>query len=192
MKPVRLRHVVFALWAVFFAILSSRQLSAQARTSASKTQDIDLFAGVELANPEYGPNNNAGAAFGVDFTRYFRLPIQPSLELRANFNGGTYASEHSYLFGLRGAYPFRALTPYVDFLLGPGNIHYPLNVGYTGDNSIVYDFGGGLDLAVMRNFSLKLDLQQQRWNTGTLKFTPVVGIVGVSYRIPFRSQVGAR
>ncbi len=166
--------------------------SAQARTSASKTQDVDVFGGVEFANPQYGPNNNTGAAVGIDFTRYFRIPIQPSIELRANFNRGTYANESSYLVGFRAAYQYRILTPYVDFLVGPGNIHYPLNVNYTGDNSTVYNYGGGIDIEAVRNFSLKLDLQQQNWNTGTFAFKPVLGIVGISYRIPFRSQVGGR
>ena len=165
--------------------------SAQASTTAGKTEDISVFAGVEFANPEYGPTNNTGGAVGLDFTRYFRhLPIQPSLEFRLNFNDGTYADEHSYLFGLRAAYQYRRFNPYVDFLVGPGDIHYPLNTGYTGDNSTVYNYGGGLDVDLLRNISLKLDLQQQRWNTDTFAFTPVVGIVGVTYHIPFRSQVG--
>ena len=148
-----------------------------------------MFGGVEFANPEYGPDKNTGGAVGVDFTRYFRhIPVQPSLELRANFNNGTYANEHSYLFGLRAGYEYRFLNPYVDILVGPGNIHYPLNTFYTGDNSIVYNYGAGLELGNFRNFSLKLDLQQQRWNTGTFKFQPVVGIVGITYHIPFKPK----
>ena len=176
---------------LLFLVAAPHVASAQASTTASKTQDISVFGGIEFANPEYGPDNNSGVAIGADFTRYFRhIPVQPSLELRANFNNGTYADEHSYLFGLRAGYQYSRFTPYIDFLVGPGSIHYPLNVGYTDDNSIVYDYGGGLDIDLVRNFSLKLDLQQQRWNTDTFAFTPVVGIVGVTYHIPFRSQVG--
>ena len=165
---------------------------AQASTTASKTEDISVFGGVEFANPKYGPDDNTGGAVGLDFTRYFHIPIQPSLELRANFNSGTFAGEHSYLFGLRGAYQWHRVMPYVDFLVGPGYIHYPLNIGYTSDNSIVYDYGGGLDFDLLRNFSLKLDVQQQRWNTDTYAFQPLVGIVGLTYHIPFHSQVGYR
>lgn len=180
-----------ALVPLSLLFLLPRPLHAQAGTTASKTEDVSVFGGIEFANPEYGPDSNTGGAIGVDFTRYFRhLPVQPSLELRANFNSGSYADEHSYLFGVRAAYAYRRYNPYVDFLVGPGNIHYPLNINYAGDNSIVYNYGGGLDIDVARNFSLKLDLQQQRWNTDTFKFTPVVGIVGVTYHIPFRSQVG--
>ena len=161
----------------------------QASTTATKSADISVFGGVEFANPEYGPDHNTGAAVGADFTRYFHIPIQPSLEVRANFNDGTYADERSYLFGLRGSYQWHRLLPYVDFLIGPGDIHYPLNSTYTGDNSIVYNYGGGIDLGVTDNFSLKLDLQQQRWNTDTFMFKPVLGIIGVTYHIPFRPRI---
>lgn len=171
-----------------FSLVVFGHAVAQASRTASKTQDISVFGGAEIANPEYGPDNNSGIALGADFTRYFHFPVQPSFEVRANFNRGTYAYENSYLVGVRGAHSFRVLTPYVDFLVGPGDIHYPLNTFYTGDNSTVYNFGGGLEAGLFQNFSLKLDLQKQRWNTGTYRFQPVVGVIGVTYHIPFRPK----
>ena len=39
-------------------------------------------------------------------------------------------------------YIYRRFRPYGDFLIGPGNITY--KTGQT-DNSIVYEFGGGVD-----------------------------------------------
>ncbi|MGI4830932.1 MAG: hypothetical protein ACRYFU_22495, partial [Janthinobacterium lividum] len=99
---LRFNLLRLALVPLSLLFLSPHTLHAQASTTASKTDDISVFAGVEFANPEYGPDSNAGGAIGVDFTRYFRhIPVQPSLELRANFNSGTYADEHSYLFGVR-------------------------------------------------------------------------------------------
>lgn len=175
-------------FAVCFSCIGSLGASlahAQATTTASKAADVYVFGGVELADPSYGPTNNVGGAVGVDFTRYFHIPVQPSLEIRANFNNGTYADERSYLFGLRAQYQVERLRPYVDFLVGPGNIHFPKNINYPGDNSTVYNYGGGVDLDITPNVSLKLDLQQQRWNTGEVAFTPLVGIIGVNYRIPF-------
>lgn len=186
-----LRHLIQAPLLFLVVIAWPGHLFAQATTSAAKTEDISVFAGVELANPEYGPNDNSGVALGADFTRYFRhLPVQPSLELRANLNYGTYADERSVLVGLKAGYQYHRFDPYVDFLVGPGFIHYPLNINYTDDNSVVYSYGGGIDVDLLRNFSLKLDLQQQRWNTDTFTFKPVVGVIGVTYHIPFRSQVG--
>ncbi len=172
------------------ALTLSTQSTAQARSTASRDADISVFAGVQIANPAYGSNHDSGAAFGLDYTRFLRIPVQPSLELRANLNSNSFVGEHSYLVGLRAAHAFGRAVPYVDFLVGPGNIHFPQNVYYTGDNSVVYSYGGGLDLGVTRSFDLKLDIQGQQWNTGEAKFTPTLGTVGVVYHIPFRKQYG--
>ncbi len=166
-------------------------VGAQARSTASRSADISVFAGGQFANPAFGPQNSGGVAFGLDYTRYIqRLPVDLALELRANFNSNSLLSEHSYLVGLRAAHTFGRITPYVDFLIGPGNIHFPLNTFYTGDNSIVPSYGGGLDLTFTHSFDLKLDLQGQHWNTGETTFTPTLGTVGVVYHIPFRQQYG--
>ncbi len=167
--------------------------AAQARRTADKSADVSVFGGFEYAHPDYRPGSNTGGAFGLDFTRYIqRLPIAPSLELRANFNYGSIANERSYVFGLCVMAPFGRLRPYGDFLVGPGTIHFPHSIGYTGDNSVVYNYGGGVDLGLSPNFALKLDLQGQRWNTGTYAFQPVLGLVGLTYTIPFRPYVGHR
>ena len=164
---------------------------AQAGTTASRSADISLFAGAQIAHPAYGTGDAGGVAFGLDYTRFFpHLPVQPSLELRLNTNRNTLVHEDSYLVGLRAAHPFGRVVPYVDFLIGAGTIHFPQNVFYTSDNSVVPSYGGGIDLTVTRNFDLKLDLQGQHWNTGDHKFTPTLGTVGVVYHIPFRRQYG--
>jgi hypothetical protein len=159
---------------------------AQASTSASRSADLSVFGGYQITDPAYGPDRDDGGVVGVDFTKYIRFPVQPSLELRANFDSGTFANEDSYLFGLRGMVPLGFLQPYVEFLVGPGNVHYPQNSYYRGDNSIVYNYGGGVDIPFLRNFALKLDVQGQHWNTGEIHFAPVLGTVGVTYHIPFR------
>ncbi len=182
-----------SLKSVLFLLPLSLPLTvgAQARSTASRSADISVFAGGQFANPAFGPQNSGGVAFGLDYTRYIqRLPVNFSFELRANFNSNSLLSEHSYLVGLRAAHTFGRITPYVDFLIGPGNIHFPQNTFYTGDNSVVPSYGGGLDLTVTHNFDLKLDLQGQHWNTGETTFTPTLGTVGVVYHIPFRKQYG--
>ncbi len=181
----------FPIAAATALLLTSGIAHAQAGVTASRAADISVFAGAQIAYPAYGPNNAAGVAFGLDYTRYLRrLPAELSLELRANVNGNSFAHENSYLFGLRGAHRFGRVVPYLDFLVGPGDIHYPQNTNYTGDNSIVYNYGGGLDFTLTNHFDLKLDVQGQRWNTGTFQFTPTLGTIGVAYHIPFRRQYG--
>ncbi len=165
---------------------------SQAVRTASKSADISVFAGFQDGDPAYASSRATGGMFGLDYTHYFHIPVEPSLEFRANFLSNTYVSEHTYLVGVRAAVPFYSFRPYADFLVGPGNIHFPLNVGYVGDNSTVYSYGGGLDVPVYRNFALKLDVQGQHWNTGEFIYTPTLGTIGVVYTIPFRPHVSQR
>ncbi len=170
------------------ALLGPPSSAAQATRTASKSADISVFGGFEAAHPDYGPYNSYGGMFGVDFTRYIHFPVEPSLEFRANFHSNIAVNEHSYLVGLRGAVPFHILKPYGTFLIGPGTIHFPYNIGYTGDNSIVLSYGGGVDVHVIGNFAAKVDFQAQHWNTGDFTYTPTIATVGVAYTIPFRPR----
>lgn len=189
MYCLRLRRYLLC-FASLVLLTPGPRAAAQASTTASRGAGISVFGGLQFANPEYGPSHtNTGGAVGLDFTRFIHFPVQPSLDIRANFNSGPYADERSYLFGLRGVLGVGRLQPYVDFLVGPGDIHFPKNVGYVGDNSIVYNYGGGVDLGVTRHFSLRLDIQAQHWNTGELRFNPTLGTVGIAYQIPFRPRV---
>jgi hypothetical protein len=187
-----LKHLLFPLACCTAASFCSSATYGQARQTATKSADIGVFGGFTYADPTYGPDNISGGMIGADFTRYVHLPVEPSFEFRANFVSGTYVGQHEYLVGLRAAAPFRKLKPYVDFLAGPGYIHFPLNIGYTDDNSVVYNYGGGVDVRVTRSFALKLDVQGQHWNTGSFIYTPVLGTVGVQYTIPFRPHVSQR
>ena len=93
---------------------------------------------------------------------------------------------------MRAVAPFRFAQPYADFLVGPGNIHFPFNIGYTSDTSTVYSYGGGVDVPIGRNFAVRLDLQGQHWNTGEDTYTPTLGTLAVRYTIPFRAHVSQR
>ncbi len=171
-----------------FSVATAMFAGAQAVRTASKSADISVFGGFEAAHPDYGPYNSYGGMFGVDFTRHLRFPVEPSLEFRANLHSNVAVSEHSYVVGLKAAVPFRFIKPYGDFLVGPGNIHFPYNIGYTQDSSVVYSFGGGIDVPLFGGFAAKFDLQGQHWNTGELTYTPTLGTIGLSYTIPFRAH----
>ena len=105
---------------------------------------------------------------------------------------GMTVNERSYLAGLRVQADIRQrVHPYVDFLVGPGNIHFNFpNNGYTGDNSIVYSYGGGVDFDLVNHFAAKVDWQGQHWNTGSNStLTPSLLLFGFSYRLPFEPHV---
>ena len=192
MSSLRLRMLLAAVLTTLCGLVLHPSGQGQAVRTASKSADISVFAGFQDADPAYGPDKAKGGMFGVNFTRYFHIPVEPSLEFRANFISDTFVGEHTYLVGLRAAVPFHGIRPYGDFLVGPGDIHFPLNFGYTHDNSTVYSYGGGIDFPVYRSFSLKLDVQGQHWNTGSFIYTPTLGTVGLVYAIPFRPHVSQR
>jgi hypothetical protein len=180
--------------AALLALAPSRA-SAQEFPTASKDMDISAFGGYENLDPSYySAPRDSGLLLGADLTRYIgHWPVAPSVELRANFAGGPTVNEHSYLFGLRAqGHVFRRYYPYADVLVGLGSIYYnhPTIPGYTHDNSIVFSFGGGVDIDLIHNFQAKLDIQGQHWNLGTGNdsdiLTPSVISIGLAYRIPFK------
>jgi hypothetical protein len=180
----------FFLTTLFLA-LPITSTHAQNIPTAYKSEAISVFAGYENANPAYASGRNNGAAFGVDFTRYFhRLPIAPSLEARVNLNSSNATKERTYLIGLQGMVNIlHVLHPYADFLVGPGTIHFNQNTTYLGDNSIVFNYGGGVDLDLIRNFQAKFDYQYQSWTLGTNDhITPTILLIGINCRIPFRDH----
>jgi hypothetical protein len=186
-------------------LLLPSQSCAQAISTASRSMDIAAFGGYSGAYTDYGNTRAQGAIAGIDITRFFHLPIYPSLEVRANMLHGTVIDEDSYLGGLRAEYPLaHRLHPYADALVGVGTLHFKFAPipGYTGDRSVLLSYGGGIDVDIFRHLQLKIDAQYQNWNlgpngtsvtqTGNFTLTPTVGIVGLEYHIPFRPLIKQR
>ncbi len=185
---------MFRTWALLLLpVLAISVYSPRTRPAipaASKTVDFSAFGGFVHDIPDYGPYGNNGVTFGVDITRYFHFPVQPSLEARVNVATGKTVRENTYLFGIRAqGSVLRRYHPYADLLVGPGTIHFqtPPAPGYTGDNSTVWSYGGGLDVDFLTNFQAKIDFQYQSWNLGTnYTLSPSLTVIGIGYRIPFR------
>ncbi len=176
-----------------------------AAPTASKKLGLSAFGGVAVVSPSYqtsteagGSNLNTGLTVGGDLTRGLRW-FQPSIELRYDWSAGGTTIEKTVSGGLKIEKAFGRLHPYGDLLLGYGIIDFEhpaiFPTGpYTHDNSFVYQGGGGLDLDLSPHFALKLDAQAQSWRLGSEanRLTPVLGTVGVVYRIPFRALEGRR
>jgi opacity protein-like surface antigen len=183
--------VVLGFVCSLFLLAQAPRCAAQADPTAFKTSDISAFGGYENIDPAYGPDRNNGEGFGLNFTRYFpRLRVDPSIEARVNLTNGTDVKERTYLLGLQAKKTyFTHYHPYVDFLAGTGTIHFNTRAsGYVGDNSIIYNFGGGVDIDLVHNFELRVDYQHQLWSLGqeTNSFAPNLFLFGVNYTIPFR------
>jgi hypothetical protein len=185
----------WALFTVFSLILlPAPHLHAQNIPTEYKTADVTAFLGYADTNTDYSVQHDTGLVFGVDYTRYFRFPVIPSIEARAMLLNGPVVDQHTYLVGPRFQMDFlqRRLHPYVNLLIGEGYMyyHFPPSPGYTQDNSIIEALGAGIDVDVYRNFLIKGDFQNQLWNFGdnfTLSSKSVT--IGVAYRIPFKPHL---
>lgn len=181
------------------------QSHAQAISTASRSLDLAAFGGYAGGKTDYGDEKPQGAGFGLDITKFFHLPVVPSLEARANVFDSSVINELSYMGGIRVEVPLKnRIHPYVAALAGVGTLHFKFAPapGYTGDRGVVISYGGGIDFDVVHNISIKIDGQYQNWNLGpngqkvpvTADFTltPIVGIIGVEYHIPFRPHIKQR
>lgn len=107
-----------------------------------------------------------GFGVGADF-RLGRLGFgQPALGFRYTYSTGSFAKETSLMFGPEMHYELGRIHPYGDFLIGKGDITYD-GTNFE-DDSIVYQFGGGVDYHVNHRFSVRMvDFQYQFWNLST-------------------------
>jgi hypothetical protein len=185
------------LFLLLLAASSQTAARAQQLPTASRSMDIFAFGGYTFSQPDYGPHEN-GVTAGVDFTRYFKWPVVPSLEIRGNYTTGPVIKEKSILFGLRLHTNFKRFHPYADALYGGNKINFvilPRGPTYTYDIASAISVGGGVDIDLVNNFQAKFDFQNQfmnfgpngtQPNNGDFTLTPRYWTGGVVYRIPFR------
>ena len=188
-----------AIWMVTTLLATAITLHAQAKPTAQKTGDLSVFALYTRLTPDYGPQENNGVTFGLDYTRYPTWWVKPSIEVRAKIANGSTVDERAFGGGIRAVKPIGSFRPYVDFLISAGSINYhqvdpyilPNGKPYTSDGTVTYSFGGGLDVDVWRNFGVRGDFQFEKWHLDknpatTFDLTPYGWSLGVVYRIPFR------
>ncbi len=111
-----------------------------------------------------------GGAAGADFRLGRFVFGQPTLGVRFTYATGTFGSQRTIMFGPELHYIYKKFRPYGDFLIGPGDIKY--KSGQT-DNSIVYEFGGGVDYHKSPKFNFRIiDFQYQLWDLGDHYYPP--------------------
>jgi hypothetical protein len=161
--------------------------SAQAMVAAQRGAEIAPFVQTTLLSPDWGPTRNLGYTFGVDYTRFLRSIVQPSLEVRYVSANGDTVNEHSVLGGLKLGTTIHGVHPYATLLAGNGSLTFAHPIlTYSGDNSFIYAIGAGVEVNVLSGWKLRADFSQQQWNLDPHQLTPIALSVGVAYRIPFR------
>jgi hypothetical protein len=192
-------RILNAIWVLVALLATTTVLHAQANPAAQKTGDLSVFVLYTRLTPDYGPTNNNGFTLGLDYTRYTRWWVKPSIELRGKIANGATVDEKSFGGGIRMEKPIGSFHPYADFLINAGSINFhltnppilPDGKPYTSDGTIAYSYGGGLDYDIWHDFALRGDFQFEKWhldkNPATpLDLTPNGWSLGVVYRIPFR------
>jgi opacity protein-like surface antigen len=161
---------------------------AQALLTAGRGAELSPFAQTTLLSPDWGPTNNLGYTVGLDYTRFTRSFLQPSLEARYSNAGGQTVSERSFTGGLKLQATIRGIHPYATLLAGQGGITFTHPVGnYLSDSSFVYSLGGGVEFMLRSQWSVRLDFTQQNWNLDPATLTPTAMGIGIAYRLPFHN-----
>jgi opacity protein-like surface antigen len=165
--------------------------SAQADWTARRGTEIAPFMLTSLLSPDWGQTRNLGFTAGIDYTRFLRSVVQPSLELRFSNAPGINVGEHSFTGGLKIATTIHGIHPYATMLAGTGGITFmnPVDT-YGSDTSVVYSLGGGVELNVRPQWKLRADYSRQHWNLDPQTLTPTMYSVGVAYTIPFHGAGG--
>lgn len=176
--------------------LLAHTANAQAVPTATQTFQLSAFGGASGVFTDLEGGHNLSITAGIDFAFLSLHGFHPAVELRGTYpiDSGTISSQKDILGGLRVDRQYRYVRPYVDFLVGRGEIDYqnggfvsgPLT--YLSTSTTVYSPGGGVDLDVSHNLSLKADYQYQSWSTpvvpsGTIH--PSVVTLGAVYRFDF-------
>ncbi len=171
---------------------------AQSGAAAVQYLDLSAFAAATGVNSGLGDGRSAGITGGVDLgIRRFSW-FRPSIEGRGSYSiyDGDTASMKSLLGGLKFEKPYGRYHPYVDALLGRGEIHYAnggypnpaMTFRYLQSPAHVYDFGGGVDINCTYHLAFKADAQYERYSAPVVASGHLTGenvSVGVVYRFNF-------
>ena len=173
-------------------------LVAQSVPAADEIVRLKAYAAFSDVHPNYGPDNrNLGVTLGLNLDGYRVISyVDVGLDTRVLASSGNFLNEYLFSGGPRVSYTRFRLRPYGDFLVGVGKgvFHQPPSPTYTSDTSTVTEYGGGLDYGLTRYFSVRGDVQRQRWSftKDAPYFYPYQFGVGVVYQLHLPSRTGPR
>jgi hypothetical protein len=193
-----MKHKQTLVRLALFAAICSLAYTALPQAVPAGTQKLQLsaFAGATGTFTDLEGGKNLGITAGADLTFLFFRLVRPAFEIRGTYpiDSGHISSQKDFLLGPKVEYPIGRFHPYVDFLLGRGEIVYHSpgfvfgNIRYLNSNTAVYSPGVGLDYNLTHNIALKADAQFQHWETpvttsGVLH--PTALTFGVLYNFDF-------
>jgi hypothetical protein len=188
------------LTAVFaLAQVTLQVAAAQSVPTATQQLQLSAFAAGTGTFTNLEGGKNLAITAGADLTFLgFRL-FKPAVEVRGTYpiDSGQISNQKSVLVGPRVEYPIGRMHPYVDFLVGRGQIDY-LNGGfpvgccldYIQSNSFVYSPGVGIDYDLTHHLAIKADVQFQHWDAPVVpsgSINPTALSLGAVYTFDFNS-----
>lgn len=188
---------------LFFLLLAISSIArAQAFPTATQPLEISAFGAATGTWTGLSGGRNLGVTAGLDIGWKPFYGFYPAIEGRGTYpvDGGHVDSQKNALAGFKAARYYGRFHPYGDFLIGRDKIIYQ-NGGYPNPSgtllyldsvSYVFSYGGGLDLTLSDNLSLKVDAQIQHYGvpvtpSGHIYSKPVS--IGLAYRFDFNHHI---
>ena len=191
--PLRLLPGALVLALSLFAANSA---AAQAVPTASRGAQLSVFGEGSIVGTDYAKSTDAGVVLGARMRFHLPRYVSPSLEARGGWVTGSDIRLETLLGGLRLESNRSTFHPYGNFLVGRGSIvfaHPTIGLNgqpYRSDDSIVFNYGGGLQYDLDQSWGIQAEYQRQDWNIGgyphAIRFNPNAFNVGVVYRPGFR------
>jgi hypothetical protein len=178
-----MKHIKTLAMLAFFTASLACAGRAQSLPTASRQLDLSAFAAGTGTFTRIAGGKNLSITAGADLTYLSLRLLRPSLEIRGTYpiDTGHIDNQKSILAGPKVEIPFGRFHPYVDFLIGRGEIDYQKGLflrvdlncpgspncpitEFLSTTSTVYSLGGGLDYTLGRRIDVKADIQYQHWD----------------------------
>lgn len=179
------------LFCMFVGCWGARVAGAQSSFTATQPLALSAFGGATGNWTGLDGGRNLGITAGADLALPTYRRFRPVLEVRGTYavDGGHIDAQKEFLGGLRVERQYTRWHPYVDFLIGRGQIDYQSGgftygaFTYLSSTTTVYSGGGGVDFDVSHHFAVRGDIQVQHWDTPFPSSTNVIPIVVAAGRL---------
>jgi opacity protein-like surface antigen len=170
---------VLASSLVLFAVPG---LLGQAKSTASRSADLQIGVGFVSADADYTPKRLRGVAFYTTLDLTSHLGGEFVIH-QANSSTGDDLYQRTYEIGPRYVRNYGLFSPYLKAMYGRGVFNFPQNIANLAYNMLA--IGAGVDVRILPYVNVRADYEYQDWISFPPQgLTPQVITVGVAYHFP--------